>query len=79
MDDHGLIGKFDQGFWQCESLMTSQEVLVLIVPLRDHIGFLRQFSREWARTNGRRRVPNPPTRIRAGEVSFRPSHRGRDV
>ncbi len=66
MLDHGLVGEFDQWLGKSEGLagVRGYEALSTVGP--PHIGSCLGYGR----TRGRRRVPYPPTRIKAGKNQY---------
>jgi hypothetical protein len=66
MQDHGLVAKFDQRFRESKRLYTHQSRVPSYKNSRSANGF--RWGAEVQRTSGRRRVPKPPTRMRAASL-----------
>jgi len=62
--DHGLVGELDQWLGKSEGLAGVREYETSSIVGPPHIGSCLGYCR----TRGRRRVPYPPTRIKAGKT-----------
>lgn len=69
VQDHGLVCELDQRFWQGEGLQEAHVSCCVRLGYVTHWADLLGGHGKDGRTKGRRRVPKPPTRIRAVQKS----------